>query len=515
MSTQDLVEADVRLVPLDDDGRVAVLATDVERAREVVERLGATLPAAGVSSTAAGVAGAAAGIGLTAFGQAATALQGMQGVVQLAPQTMALLNSGAHLMGSGGWLLGTVVGANGQIAANAAFTSVAAGTSMVTLAGTLGPAVALAAIQLQLVRIQKAVERVGARVEVLLAESREIRSTDIEIRIDRVIRESRWALEIGHVPATMLDELRGDGHALEAYCRSTVRLLGGRVDGLGRSRDKASVRQDALQRDAGQIARDVVNLHAAADCWLGYELLRATAVGGSDPDYAALIVQSAAERTDEWRARSAEQIAVLQQRLRRIDAAPGRGMSARTKRAVSDLARQLAEAVAEAIPAVEPPTPEAADALGLDPEQRERLLQELRWRTDDGALLLLAGVSIPRTAEIRGIDMVRGAPRAVTGRDGFIAVRATRVVVGIVKDFVEDGALLLDLPRFECLLSDSEPQDGAFDIGADGETLRVLPHDEQRRMSPSLLRTRVQRAVDFVPFAALASTTGSTESLEA
>ncbi|KMM45041.1 MAG: hypothetical protein NVV70_12320 [Cellulomonas sp.] len=40
---QDVAQADVRLVALDDSGKVAVLAHDVERAREVVARLGVTL----------------------------------------------------------------------------------------------------------------------------------------------------------------------------------------------------------------------------------------------------------------------------------------------------------------------------------------------------------------------------------------------------------------------------------------------------------------------------------------
>ncbi|MCR6648871.1 MAG: hypothetical protein NVV70_12315 [Cellulomonas sp.] len=147
---------------------------------------------------------------------------------------MALLRNGAHLMQSNGLLLGNVVGSNGVIVGNAAFTSIAAATTMATVAASLGTSVALAAVQLQLVRIQKAVERVGARIDVLLDESREVRSSEIETRIDRVIRESRWAIELGRVPESTLEELRGDGHALESYCRSTVRLLGRRVDSLGR-----------------------------------------------------------------------------------------------------------------------------------------------------------------------------------------------------------------------------------------------------------------------------------------
>lgn len=501
----DLDRPDVTLVPLDDGGRVAVLGADVERARAVLAALGTSIPDHATSPAAALAGGA--GSAAASAGSVMQGIAGMHGVVQLAPQTMAQLHSGAHLMTSGGLSLGTVVGPNGQIVANAAFTSVGAGASMATLAATMGTSVALAAIQLQLVRIQQAVEKVAARVEVLLGEIREIRSAELETRIDRVIRETRWALELGHVPATMLDELRGDGHALEAYCRSAVRLLAQRVDGLGRG--KASSRQETLQVEAGQIARDVVNLHAAADCWLGYELLRAAAVMPTSPEYAERIATIAAERTDEWRQRAAEQIAVLQQRLRRIDAAPGKGINPRTKRTVRELARQLAEAVATAIPTVEPPAPQPADLLGVADDQRDRLLQELRWRLDDGALLLLAGVSIPRMADVGGIDVARAALRSVGARDGFIAVRGARVLIGVVKDFVDDGTLLVDVPRGECIVSGVEDEGaGVFTLGSEDEKVRVVPLDVERRMSPSLLRHRVLRAVEFVPYATLGGTTG-------
>ncbi len=506
----ELQRSGVTLVPLDDGGRVAVFAADVERARAVVAALGAPAASdqAGQGAAAAGMAGAVA----SAVGSGAQGIAQLHGVVQLAPHTLAQLQSGARLMTSGGWTLGTVVGQNGQIVGNAAFTAVGAGTSMATMAATMGTSVALAAVQLQLVRIQQAVEQVAARVEVLLGETREIRSAEIETRIDRVIRESRWAIELRHVPPTMVDELRGDGHALEAYCRSTVRLLAQRVDGLGRG--KAASRQEALQQEAGQIARDVVNLHAAADCWLGYELLRASAVTASSPVYAAQIAADAAERTDEWRQRAAEQIAVLQQRLRRIDAAPGKGFNPRTKRTVRELARQLAEAVAAAIPAVEPAVPEPADLLGLRDEQRERLLQELRWRLDDGALLLLAGVAIPRMSDVGGIDVARAALRSVGARDGFVAVRGARVLVGVVKDFVEDGTLLVDVPRGACVVSGVEDDgDGVFTLGSDDERVRVVPLDAERRMAPSMLRHRVQRAVEFVPYAALGGGAGESAAL--
>ncbi|KMM45040.1 hypothetical protein CWIS_12880 [Cellulomonas sp. A375-1] len=414
---------------------------------------------------------------------------------------MALLRNGAHLMQSNGLLLGNVVGSNGVIVGNAAFTSIAAATTMATVAASLGTSVALAAVQLQLVRIQKAVERVGARIDVLLDESREVRSSEIETRIDRVIRESRWAIELGRVPESTLEELRGDGHALESYCRSTVRLLGRRVDSLGRGAAKAADRHEVLRREAGHIARDAVNLHAAADCWLGYELLRAGALGQSDPEYAELIARSASERTDEWRQRAAEQVAVLQQRLRRIDAAPGKGLSSRTKRAVSDIAGQLAEAVADAIPDVEPPTPTAIEVVGLGAEQRDDLLQELRWRTDDGLVMLLSGVAVPRTKEIGGIDVARGAPRAITNRDGFIAIRAARVVVGIAKDFVEDGSVLLDAPRADCEVVDYDAKTGAFELGCNGESVRVEPYERERRKAPSLVYRRVREARELVPLA--------------
>jgi hypothetical protein len=71
----ELQRSDVTLVPLDDGGRVAVFAADVERARAVVAAL-AQPPApepAGQGPAAVGMTGAAA----AAFGS------GVQGIAQL------------------------------------------------------------------------------------------------------------------------------------------------------------------------------------------------------------------------------------------------------------------------------------------------------------------------------------------------------------------------------------------------------------------------------------------------
>ncbi|MFS0703622.1 hypothetical protein AB6N23_03795 [Cellulomonas sp. 179-A 9B4 NHS] len=490
------VEPEVTLVPLDEHGRVAVVAADVERARDVVHRLGATLPVAttrgeGAAATYFGGAALVGAQGIVA------GVQGLQGVVQLAPETLALLHQGGHLMMSHGQMLGNVVGANGTIVANAAFVPVSAATSMATLVATLGPAVALVAIQVQLGRIQKAVDQVGRSVDLLLSEAREYRSADVETRIDRVARESARAVELGRVPTGMLDELRGDGHALEAYCRATAHTIDARLRQLGIGRDRgASVQKDVLLRDAASLLRDTVNLHAAAECWFVYELLRAATLRAQDHEYADAVVDSASARSDAWRTTAAEQTAVLQRRLRQVAAAPGKALDPRTKRRVAAIAQEVADAVVEAMPTTDPALPAAELTVGLNDEHQEQVLQELRWRTEDGPLILLAGVSVPRVAEVRGIDVTRGAPRAVAARDGFIAVGTHRVVVAIVKEFVADGSTMLDAPRTDCGVSTVESATGQFSLQViDGESVRVVPHEAQRRLAPSLMHRHVGEAL--------------------
>ncbi|MCR6704852.1 MAG: hypothetical protein NVV66_09220 [Cellulomonas sp.] len=150
---------------------------------------------------------------------------------------------------------------------------------------------------------------------------------------------------------------------------------------------------------------------------------------------------------------------MLQQRLRRIDAAPGEGHT-RTKRAVSDIAGQLAEAVADAIPDVEPPTPTAIEVVGLGAEQRDDLLQELRWRTDDGLECRRSRCRVPRRwGSMWRVERRVPSPTG-TGSSPFVRPASSS---GSPRTSSRTNTVLLDAPRADCEVVDYDAKTGAFE----------------------------------------------------
>ena len=89
---------------------------------------------------------------------AAQGLQGIlcaQGLVRFAPETVALLNSPAVTpLTSGGWNLGSLAGTGGKIASQVRWLP-AAGAQVADVLASIGPAVALMAVQCQLMSISK------------------------------------------------------------------------------------------------------------------------------------------------------------------------------------------------------------------------------------------------------------------------------------------------------------------------------------------------------------------------
>ncbi len=97
-----------------------------------------------------------AGVG-NVLAQGWNAYQGSAGLIRLAPGTLAAMRAGATPLTQGGWALGTLT-KGGKFAAQVRWAPAAAAGVGAALA-TLGPALALVAVQWQLNKIGKAVER--------------------------------------------------------------------------------------------------------------------------------------------------------------------------------------------------------------------------------------------------------------------------------------------------------------------------------------------------------------------
>ncbi|WNB86442.1 hypothetical protein [Cellulomonas sp. ATA003] len=485
---------EVTLVQIDDHGRFAVLAESVDAARTTVEALTDLREpgrSAGGQWNAVGGGAGAIAQALGGLGKAAS----LQGTVQLAPETLRLLAiPGNHLMQSGGQALGTVVNANGQIVANAAFVGATGAAQIATLASTVGMAVALAAIQVQLHRIEKALATMNDMVRDFVDEEREHRWADVEVRIDRIVREASWAVEAGQVPPGVLEELRGDAHALEAFSRAAARTLARRAREL-ESTGKADLQRTRIQRDAYALARDLIDAVAAADCLYAYEVIRAAASTQDHPGPVAdfhsdRVLRDAAERADLLRTEAAKIARTLQRRLRQIETRPGSGLRPGSRAQAKELAGQLAETVATIAP--EPPALDIRSVSGVSEDELAQLQQELRWVPGVTKVEALFGVLAPRLTA--GPTAVRQAADAVGPRDAFVAIAGGRVFIGITKDFVGAGELLVDLRADECEIAGTGT-DGAPIVHTPESDIQLRPRAEQSAVTPASLTVYLRRAV--------------------
>jgi len=134
-----------------------------------------------------------AGVG-NVLAQGWNAYQGSAGLIRLAPETLAAMRAGATPLTQGGWALGTLT-KGGKFAAQVRWAPAAAAGVGAALA-TLGPALALVAVQWQLNKIGKAVERNIELTRTVLDELREEAWYELDAAARLVldeVRRLRWS----------------------------------------------------------------------------------------------------------------------------------------------------------------------------------------------------------------------------------------------------------------------------------------------------------------------------------
>lgn len=184
----------VTLVPIDDEGGFLVfgqLPDSLQMDVEPVPYLSEDRARGLADALASG-----AGVG-NLLVQGWNAYQGSAGLVRLAPQTLAALKAGATPLTQGGWALGTLTKGGKFVAqvrwAPAGAAGVAAGLA------ALGPAVALAAVQWQMNKIGKSVERNIELTRSVLDDLREDAWYELDAAARVVLAEVRTAQVIGEV----------------------------------------------------------------------------------------------------------------------------------------------------------------------------------------------------------------------------------------------------------------------------------------------------------------------------
>lgn len=152
-----------------------------------------------------------------------------QGLVRLAPQTLKALETAKPLV-SGGWNLGTLA-TNGKITTSVRWLP-ATGASAASVVASLGPALAMLAIQMQLSEITKLAQHNLEISQIALAEGRRQQRALIEGNHAAIVKMVRHAHADGAVTPGIYKEVRGKQGELEGQVELAKANLAAHVQQL-------------------------------------------------------------------------------------------------------------------------------------------------------------------------------------------------------------------------------------------------------------------------------------------
>ncbi|MEO3859436.1 hypothetical protein [Acrocarpospora sp. B8E8] len=341
---------------------------------------------------------------------------------------------------------------SGRIVHQARFIPVTA-VSAAQIAVTIGPALAMVALQMQLSQITGLVRTNIALTSQILTTIRNeqwAELTALVATVDRVVDRAR---EAESVPTSLWDTVAGSEASLRKQ-REQYRLNVGdhirqihRVDAHGR--------REYLETNAEAILFDANALLSSAKAWTGYQALhaaRASAAGPEDAGEARLvdiIARDTRTELDSALAETTNLVDSLTRELRIIVELPGRAaLPLPGKRKDSIAARQTSARLLEAIEpladALHPPAPPleapgvvcAPESLDLEP-----YLRILRWFLEDGETLRVLG--FPDQLDAPGpISAIFGGAKEKL----LVAVTDRRIITAKTNAFLEQGEIHQGIP---------------------------------------------------------------------
>lgn len=169
--------------------------------------------------------------GANVAAQGAGAAASAQGLVRLAPETLASIKSGMVPLTSGGWNLGAL-SVNGRIAAQVRWLP-ATGTQAVLALSAVAPALALVAAQCQLVSLSRRVKEVASGIEELKEENRKERLTGLRSRYQEVVNTIDEAIALGFVDDKMFRKIDNKLERLRAGLDSCIQAVSAHWEKVG------------------------------------------------------------------------------------------------------------------------------------------------------------------------------------------------------------------------------------------------------------------------------------------
>lgn len=193
-----------------------------------------------------------------------------QGLVRLAPQTLKALETAKPVV-SGGWNLGTLTTTQGQFAASVRWLP-ATSASAASVAASVGPALAMIAIQMQLSEISKLAQHNLEISQIGLEESRQARRTAILGNHRAIVRMVEFAQDQGAVTPAIYKEVRGKQGELESQVEAIKAGLATHVDRL-RSKTSNKDRRRYLQDHGEEVLSLAHSLLVAQSTKFTYQAL--------------------------------------------------------------------------------------------------------------------------------------------------------------------------------------------------------------------------------------------------
>lgn len=398
----------------------------------------------------------------TVAGNLGNAFANVQGLYRLGAGTQAWLNAGATLAVKDGANLGAVF-FGGRIVHQARLLPVAA-VSTAQNAASIGPALAMVGLQMQLNEVTGLVRTNIALTRQVLAAIRNEQWTELTGLVTTIDRAVDQAREVESVPTSLWDNVAGSEASLrkqlELY-RLNVRGHVGQIDGADPSR-----RREYLQTNAEAIVFDANALLSSVKAWTGYQALRAgraRAAGREDADEARLVDVIARDTRAEFDSALAETTSLvdaLTRELRIIAELPGPDAwplpgKRKDVKAARDISARLLEAIAPLADALHPPAPplEAPGVVcaptSLDPKPYLRILQ---WFLEDGETVRVLGFPDqldalgPISAILGGAKDKLAAARDKTAAKTLVAVTDRRVITARTNAFLEQGEIRQVIP---------------------------------------------------------------------
>ncbi|MER7417618.1 hypothetical protein ABT346_12690 [Micromonospora peucetia] len=397
----------------------------------------------------------------TVAGNLGNACANAQGLYRIGHTAQAWLRAGGALAVKDGANLGTVF-FNGRIVHAARFIPVTA-VNPATLAATLGPVLAMIAIQMQLSEVTGLTRTNIALTNQVLTTIRHEQWAELTALVASIDRAVDQAREIGSVPTSLWNSVAGTEPALRKQ-RDLYRL--NVSDHIRQIRHHTEGRRTYLETNAEAIVFDAHALLSSLKAWTGYQALhaaRARAAGAEDVDEARLvdvIARDTRTALDSVLPEATSLVDSLTRELRIIVELPGRGtLPLSGKRKDSTATRQTSARLLEAIQplanALHPQAPplEAPDAV-CAPESLdlEPYLRILRWFLEDGETLRVLGfpdqpdASDPIASIFNGAKEMLAAARDKATAKTLVAVTDRRIITAKTNTFLEQGEIHQEIP---------------------------------------------------------------------